>query len=206
MDLINVPQRRQKQYLELEPIVASNEAEWLNEIKSASILEVQKNRGVLIICETIEHAIMINKSLKVKLRPNSIKLYTMNNMDQEKNIEKILPGEIIIATNLAGRGTDIHTSEIEETGGLHVIITFMPNNQRVEDQAFGRTARQGKRGTGIMIMNRQSLRGGYTQMTKEVKKQRDTIESSFLNNFERKELELIRFVSKIDCSICFVSF
>ncbi|CAF3994380.1 unnamed protein product, partial [Rotaria sp. Silwood1] len=54
----------------------------------------------------------------------------MNNMNQEKHVEKILPSEIIIATNLAGRGTDIRTDDIEEFGGLHVVLTFMPNNQR----------------------------------------------------------------------------
>jgi hypothetical protein len=39
----------------------------------------------------------------------------------------------------------------------------MPSNQRVEDQAFGRTARQGKRGTGQMILNAENLRG-YSQL------------------------------------------
>lgn len=57
----------------------------------------------------------------------------MNNMNQELGIEKINPGEIIIATNLAGRGTDIKTDAIEESGGMHVIITFMPSSQRVEE-------------------------------------------------------------------------
>jgi preprotein translocase subunit SecA len=80
-------------------------------------------------------------------------MYTMNNMNQEREIEKINKGEIIIATNLAGRGTDIKTDEIEKYGGLHIIVTFMPSNERVEEQGFGRTARQGKRGTGQMILN-----------------------------------------------------
>ena len=52
----------------------------------------------------------------------------MNNMNQEKEVEKIGCGEVIIATNLAGRGTDIKTNEIEEYGGMHVIVTFMPSN------------------------------------------------------------------------------
>jgi preprotein translocase subunit SecA len=81
----------------------------------------------------------------------------MNNMNQEREIEKANAGEIIIATNLAGRGTDIKTDEIEKNGGLHVIVTFMPSNERVEEQAFGRTARQGKRGTGQMILNAENL-------------------------------------------------
>jgi len=81
----------------------------------------------------------------------------MNNMNQERGIEKINPGEIIIATNLAGRGTDIKTDTIEKSGGMHVIITFMPSSQRVEEQAFGRTSRQGKCGTGQMILNADNL-------------------------------------------------
>ena len=96
----------------------------------------------MVICETIEHAKRID-ILKSKMRSIAVKLYTMNNMNQERNDDKIHPGEVIIATNLAGRGTDIQTNEIEQYGSLHVILTFMPSNQRVEDQAFGRTARQG---------------------------------------------------------------
>ena len=63
-----------------------------------------------------------------------MKLYTMNDMNQEKNIEHINSGEIILATNLAGRGRDIKTDEIEKYGGLHVMLAFVPpNKQRVEE-------------------------------------------------------------------------
>ena len=192
VDLINVPQLRQKQYLEFPQLLALDEAKWQQEICSAALLEANKDRGTLIICETIEQANIIGEKLKAKYRPSAIKLYTMNNMNQEKKVEKILPGDIIIATNLAGRGTDIQTKAIEATGGLHVILTFMPNNQRVEDQAFGRTARQGKRGTGQMILNLMSLIS-FNKMNNpnEVKKQRDEIESQQLAEFQNNELKMI---------------
>jgi preprotein translocase subunit SecA len=73
-------------------------------------------------------------------------------MNQERHVEAIRKGEIIVATMIAGRGTNIQTKEIEESGGLHIILTFLPNNQRVKDQAFGRTSRQGNFGTGQMIL------------------------------------------------------
>ena len=83
-------------------------------------------------------------------------------MNQETEIQKIRSGEIIVATNLAGRGTDINTEKIEDYGGMHVILTFLPPNERVEDQAFGRTCRQGNRGSGQMILN-----GFYTSSVKQ---------------------------------------
>jgi preprotein translocase subunit SecA len=58
------------------------------------------------------------------------------------NIDK---NQIIVSTNLAGRGTDINTTDaVENQGGLHAIITFLPRNKRVQDQAYGRSARKGK--------------------------------------------------------------
>ncbi|CAG0914726.1 unnamed protein product [Notodromas monacha] len=225
VDLINIPQRRQKQYLELESIIAESEAAWLKAIESHIIHEIQKDRGILVICETIENTSRIRELLltKNKLPPNALKVYAMNDVNQEKNVEKILPGEVIIATNLAGRGTDIQTDEIETTGGLHVILTFMPGNQRVEDQAFGRTARQGKRGTGLMILNAQQLPMMNmmtttttmmsssqhetndeitTSTTRNIKAERDTFESQQLKTFQEVDLKPIQVKDELFDVFC----
>ena len=106
--------------------MSANKNKWLNEICASAINEANKERGTLIICETIEHTKIIAQKLREEYRAGAIKFYTMNNMNQEREVEKINPGEIIIATNLAGRGTDIKTDDIEKNGGMHVIVTFMP--------------------------------------------------------------------------------
>lgn len=104
IDLVDIPPLRKKQYIEFLPQLSPNEIKWVKDVCSAALIETKKYRGVLIICETIHQANVFCDKLKIMYRPSAIKLYTMNNMDQEKLVEKILPGEIIIATNLAGRG------------------------------------------------------------------------------------------------------
>ncbi|RKF13563.1 hypothetical protein D6850_14860 [Roseovarius spongiae] len=57
-------------------------------------------------------------------------------------------GRITVATNMAGRGTDIPVSaEVEALGGLHVIVTEFHGSSRIDRQLIGRTGRQGQRGS-----------------------------------------------------------
>ncbi len=59
------------------------------------------------------------------------------------------PGRVTVATNMAGRGTDIKLGPgVAELGGLHVIATEMHEAARIDRQLFGRSGRQGDPGTG----------------------------------------------------------
>ena len=63
-------------------------------------------------------------------------------------------GRVTVATNMAGRGTDIELGEgVEAKGGLHVILTEFHDSRRVDRQLFGRSARQGDAGSCEAIVS-----------------------------------------------------
>jgi preprotein translocase subunit SecA len=63
------------------------------------------------------------------------------------------PGKVTVATNMAGRGTDIKLApDVHQSGGLHVICTELHDSARIDRQLIGRCARQGDPGTYRMYM------------------------------------------------------
>lgn len=63
-----------------------------------------------------------------------IKSYIRSDNIDTRAIKDILnPGDIIVASNIASRGTDIKiSSKVLKNGGLHIILTYLPDNSRVE--------------------------------------------------------------------------
>ncbi len=84
--------------------------------------------------------------------------YQLLNARQDKDEAEIIaragePGRITVATNMAGRGTDIKLADgIAALGGLHVISTELNDSARIDRQLFGRGARQGDRGSCQAIL------------------------------------------------------
>ncbi|CAD8155514.1 unnamed protein product [Paramecium pentaurelia] len=148
VDFVFMPPYK-KRLLKEEPGIATlSKDEWFNEILKAVQQQKSKGRAVLIINQTIDD---VNK-IEAHLKKHNLDSITYVDDNQEINKE-IGPGTIIIATNLAGRGTDLTTNqELENNGGLHVIMSFLPRNIRIQLQGFGRTARQGKQGTAQLIV------------------------------------------------------
>ena len=63
-------------------------------------------------------------------------------------------GAVTVATNMAGRGTDIALGDgVEELGGLHVISTSLNDTQRLDRQLYGRGARQGDAGSAESMLS-----------------------------------------------------
>jgi superfamily II DNA/RNA helicase len=87
------------------------------------------------------------------------------------------PKTIIYSTNLAGRGTDIRLDEeLKNNGGLHVIVAYLPENLRVEEQAFGRAARCGDQGTAQLIVYANEIEHGKNLNISKLKLKRNAKE------------------------------
>ncbi|GLD64712.1 protein translocase subunit SecA isoform X1 [Lates japonicus] len=166
-----IPTFKRRKLFEVEGLIVDDEKEWTEKI--CNVVTAQANptlyregRAVLIICETINRAKVLHQALGDMVRNK--KLYVNNNMDNtEIFTKKLETGDVIIATNLAGRGTDLKVSDqVNRAGGLFVVQTFLPKNARVEAQAFGRTARQGSPGSAQLIVCSRHLPGPL-QMLKE---------------------------------------
>ncbi|CAF1398910.1 unnamed protein product [Adineta steineri] len=152
VDNVIIPPFRKKQYQELTPIIVNNENDWYENIVQSSINKLNNGRGVLIISKYIEEVNEIKNRL-IKAGYDEARIKTYKTEDESKTVEEeMTPGKIIIATNIAGRGTDIRANKIEINGGLHVLVTFLPPNERVEQQNVGRTSRTGNKGSGQFIL------------------------------------------------------
>jgi preprotein translocase subunit SecA len=113
----------------LIPKIAQNQEVWkaqiLKEVKDC----LEEQRPLLLLCQDLRNSNIIAGFLDSKQ-------YSYRKYDssyQKISMENICPCDIIVATNIAGRGTDLKLSqEAVKNGGLHVLLAFMPNNMRIE--------------------------------------------------------------------------
>lgn len=180
VDFVTIPTAKPKKFKQLNPMVCLNRNSWketiVNETKH---ITENKNRSVLIICQTVKSAEELYEAFGGKSN-NTVSIYTRDYDDFGfgTSTDELNCGLTIIATNLAGRGTDIKISQdLRKNGGLHVCLSYLPTNLRIEQQAFGRAARSGDPGTGQMIiLHEDSAAFGNTKLIL-LKQLRDAEES-----------------------------
>jgi len=114
----------------------------------------EKKRPVLVGTNAIEKSEKLSKLLK-KLGL-SHEVLNAKNHEREAEIIKDAgqPGAVTIATNMAGRGTDIKLGEgVKEVGGLHVLGTQRHESRRIDNQLRGRSGRQGDPGSSQFYLS-----------------------------------------------------
>jgi len=114
----------------------------------------QKGRPILIGTRSVEFSEHISKLLYENGLNHEV-LNARQDAHEADIIQKAgLKGQITVATNMAGRGTDIKLAEkVAEIGGLHVIATECHEARRIDRQLFGRCGRQGDPGSYVMFVS-----------------------------------------------------
>ena len=135
-------------------IIAHNEADWLSKIVKGVYETSSKSRATLVVAQTINEVRLIVESLKESKYEGNIYEYYDSEKQQDVIEKRLRPGDVIVATNAAGRGTDLKITRIVEmSGGLNIIQTFFAEFLRVYLQTRGRGARNGEQGTSVVIIN-----------------------------------------------------
>ena len=147
MDVIEIPTNRPVQRVDLDDAVYMTKKEKfravVEEIKKAHA----KNQPVLVGTITIETSELLSNMLRREGIAHQVLNAKFHELEAEIVADAGIHGAVTIATNMAGRGTDIKLDEISrELGGLKIIGTERHESRRIDNQLRGRAGRQGDPG------------------------------------------------------------
>jgi preprotein translocase subunit SecA len=134
-------------------VFGSSEARW-----SAVVEEIRRihksGRPVLVGTRSVEASEKLSSMLNAIALKHEV-LNAVRHEEEAKIVEQAgQPGRITVATNMAGRGTDIKLGPgIAEAGGLHVISTDRNESGRIDRQLYGRAGRQGDPGSAVAFVS-----------------------------------------------------
>lgn len=154
LDVLEIPTHRSCSRKDFDDEIYMTEREKYNAILK-EIREVhEKNRPILIGTESVE----VSEKLSRILRQNKLEHTVLNAKNNAGEAEVIAdagkPGAITLATNMAGRGTDIKLKEgVAALGGLHVIGTTRHQSRRIDRQLRGRSGRLGDPGSSKFFIS-----------------------------------------------------
>ncbi len=147
MDVIEVPTNVSVARLDRQDAVYKTKREKLAAVISEIIDSHKKGQPVLVGTITIEASEEISELLKKKNIPHKVLNAKFHELEAEIIADAGQPGVVTIATNMAGRGTDIKLGEgVKENGGLKIIGTERHESRRIDNQLRGRAGRQGDPG------------------------------------------------------------
>nr|MBF0221480.1 preprotein translocase subunit SecA [Desulfobulbaceae bacterium] len=114
----------------------------------------EQGRPVLVGTISIDTSEMISRMLKKEKIPHSVLNAKQHDREAEIIAEAGHRGRVTIATNMAGRGTDIKLGEgVADLGGLHILATSRHESRRIDNQLRGRSGRQGDPGSSRFYLS-----------------------------------------------------
>ena len=147
MDVIVIPTNKPVVRKDLNDAVYKTKKEKFNAVVENIVETHEKGQPVLVGTITIETSEMLSHMLKKRGIPHKVLNAKFHEMEAEIVAEAGVHGAVTIATNMAGRGTDIKLDEESRAaGGLKIIGTERHESRRIDNQLRGRSGRQGDPG------------------------------------------------------------
>ncbi|MCX6171518.1 MAG: preprotein translocase subunit SecA [Flavobacterium sp.] len=210
LDVVEIPTNRGMSRFDKEDLIYRSVREKFNAVIEDVTQLSQAGRPVLIGTTSVEISELLSRMLKIRGVAHNVLNAKMHKQEAQIVEEAGKSGVVTIATNMAGRGTDIKlTQEVKAAGGLAIIGTERHDSRRVDRQLRGRAGRQGDPGSSqfyvslednlmrlfgsdrvAKIMDRMGLKEGeviqHSMMTKSIERAQKKVEE---NNFgTRKRL------------------
>ena len=204
LDVIEIPTNRPIARIDENDLIYKTKREKYNAVIN-EVSELSKNgRPVLLGTTSVEISELLSKMLNIRKIKHNVLNAKLHKKEAEIVAEAGQSGIVTIATNMAGRGTDIKLSdEVKEAGGLAIIGTERHDSRRVDRQLRGRSGRQGDSGSSqfyvslednlmrlfgsdrvAKVMDRMGLEEGeviqHSMMTKSIERAQKKVEE---NNF-----------------------
>lgn len=148
LDVVVIPTNKPIARDDREDLVFKTTREKYNAVSEEVVSLVNAGRPVLVGTTSVEISELLSRMLKMKNIKHNVLNAKMHQRESEIVAEAGKAGTVTIATNMAGRGTDIKLSqEVKEAGGLAIIGTERHESRRVDRQLRGRAGRQGDPGS-----------------------------------------------------------
>ncbi|WP_347372893.1 preprotein translocase subunit SecA [Aequorivita sp. Q41] len=148
LDVVEIPTNRPIARHDREDKIYKTKREKYNAVAEEVVALSRAGRPVLIGTTSVEISELLSRMLSIKNIPHNVLNAKLHKREADIVAEAGKSGIVTIATNMAGRGTDIKLSdEVKKAGGLAIVGTERHDSRRVDRQLRGRSGRQGDPGS-----------------------------------------------------------
>ena len=204
LDVVEIPTNKPVARDDMNDMIYKTKREKFKAVIDEIEKLIGEGRPVLVGTTSVETSELLSKMLKMKKIPHNVLNAKLHQKEAEIVAQAGEPGRVTIATNMAGRGTDIKLKgDVKEKGGLAIIGTERHESRRVDRQLRGRAGRQGDPGSSLFfvsleddlmrlfgseriasVMDRMGLQEGeviqHSMITKQIERAQKKVEE---NNF-----------------------
>ncbi len=154
LDVVTIPTNRPIARIDMNDRVYRTKKEKYKAVIAEIVRLVGEGRPVLVGTTSVEISELLSRMLDMQKIPHQVLNAKLHQREAEVVALAGRKGCVTIATNMAGRGTDIKlTPEVKEAGGLAIIGTERHESRRVDRQLRGRSGRQGDPGSSVFFVS-----------------------------------------------------